>query len=139
MTKEERMLVRVVCEEAYTNEDEKTYEVYRTLDDCYSSYSDAKRRAYCMCESRFSEDVRYFENLRQTSFFTFSRILSYNTMMFTLLQCAYYFTKNGSLIAVLRYDTPVRTLIRGFKMSKDGIIDFRKSAFDVEELIRVNN
>lgn len=138
MTKEERMLVRVACEEAYTNEDENPYEVYRTLDNCYESYSDAKKSAYYMCESRFSEDVRYFENLHQSSFFTFTRIISHNTMMFTLLQGAYYFAKDDSLIALLRYDTPSRTLIRGFKMSKDGI-DFRKSMPDIEKLIRVNN
>ena len=139
MTKEEKMLVRIVCDEAYTNEDENPYEIYRTLNDCYSSYSDAKRNAYYNCESRFSEDVRYFENLHQSSFFTFTRVLSHNRMMFTLLQGAYYFAKDDSLIALLRYDTPSRALIRGFKMSKDGIIDFKKGVSEIEKLIRINN
>lgn len=138
MTKEEKMLVREVLEEAFTEEDENPYEIYRTLDDCYKSYNDAKKGVYYMCESRFSEDVRYFENLHQSSFFTFTRILSHNTMMFTLLQGAYYFANDGSLIALLRYDTPSRVMIRCFRMSKDGL-DFRKSVDDIRELIRVNN
>lgn len=137
MTKEEKWLVQLVWEEAYSNPDENPYKVYSTLDDCYSSYSNAKEKAYYDCVSGFSTDVRYFEDLAQRSFMTFTRILSHNTNFFTLLQGAYYFAKDGSLIALLRYDTYSRVLVRGFKMSKDGL-EFKKTISDIGELIRAN-
>lgn len=43
MTKEERMIVKIVCEEALTNKDENPYEVYRNLEDCYNHFSLLKK------------------------------------------------------------------------------------------------
>lgn len=137
MTAEERKLVHVVCEEAYNNKDKNPYENYCTLDDCYKSYSRAKEKAYHDCVCAFSSDVKYNEELAQRSFMTFARILSHNSMAFTLLQGAYYFTKDGALIALLRYNTKTRVVRRAFKMSKDGL-DFRKSADSIYRLIEDN-
>lgn len=137
MTKEEKWLVQLVWEEAYSNPDENPYERYSNLDECYSSYSQAKEQAYYDCVSGFSKDVSYFEGLAQRSFRTFTEILSHNKMFFTMLQGAYYFAKDDSLIALLRYDTPSRVLVRGFKMSKDGL-DFKKRITDIGDLIRDN-
>lgn len=141
MTKEERMLVKIVCEEALTNEDENPYGVYRNLEDCYNHFSLLKKNAYDDCEHKFSEDVNYFfgDELANRTF-TFTRILSYNKNTFTLLQGAYFFSKNGSLVALFRYDTRTRGYIRGFvlnKMSHD-LIKFRKTISEIGELIRVN-
>lgn len=96
-----------------------------------------KKKAYYDCVSAFSTDLRYFEDLSQRSFMTFIRIASYNNRFFTLLQGAYYFAKDGSLIALLRYDTHSRLLVRGFRMSKDGL-EFKKTISDIDELIRAN-
>lgn len=137
MTAEERKLVRFVCEEACTNKDLNPYNIYVSLGDCYKSYSRAKEKAYYDCISAFSTDVRYYEGLAQRSFFTFTRILSYNSMTFTLLQGAYYFTKDGALIALFRYDTKTRVVRRAFKMSKDGL-DFRKNSDSIYRLIEDN-
>lgn len=141
MTKEERMLIKVVCEEAFTNENENPYEVCRNLEDCYKSFSDRKRCAYYDCERKFVEDVNYFfRNVEKYKLFTFTRVLSHNQMMFTLLQGAYYFSKNGSLVALLRYDTKTRGYIRGFvlnKMSHD-LITFKKTISGISDLIRTN-
>ena len=142
MNKEEKMLVKIVCEEAFSNEDENPYEIYRNLEDCYKSFSDMKRRAYYDCERKFSEDVNYFfRNVENYKLFTFTRVLSHNQMMFTLLQGAYYFSKNDSLVALLRYDTKTRVIKRGFvlnKMSHDLIV-IKKSFSDIEKLIETNN
>lgn len=141
MTKEERMLIKVVCEEAFTNKDENPYEVYRNLEDCYKSFSDSKRRAYYYCERKFSEDVNYFfKNVEQYKLFTFTRIISHNQMMFTLLQGAYYFSKSGALVALFRFDTKTRVIERGFvlnKMSHD-LIAIKRSFSDIEKLIETN-
>lgn len=138
MNKEEKMLVRFVCEDAYLNKDENPYEVYSTLSECYSSYSSAKEKAYNDCEHKFSENVNYFFDSKLINeVITFSRIVSHNQMMFTLLQCAYYFSEDGSLVALFRYDTKTRSYIRAFKLSKDGF-DFKKSVSDIAKLIEVN-
>lgn len=141
MTKEERMLIKVVCEEAFVNEEENPYEIYRNLEDCYKSFSDNKRRAYYDCERRFSEDVNYFfRNVEKYKLFTFTRVLSHNQMMFTILQGAYYFSKNGCLVALFRYDTKTRVIKRGFvlnKMSRE-LITMKKSFSDIEKLIETN-
>ena len=137
MTAEERKLVKIVCDEAYANKDESPFEFYCCLDDCYKSYSRAKEKAYYDRVCAFSSDVRYYEELAQRSFTTFTKILSHNTMTFTLLQGAYYFTKDGALIALLRYDTKTRVVRRAFKMSKDGL-DFRKNSDSIYRLIEDN-
>lgn len=141
MTKKERELVRIVCEEAFTNKDENPYDIYRTLDECYSSYSYAKEKAYYDCEHKFSEDVNcFFKNVEKYKLFTFTRIISHSKTMFTLLQGAYYFSKNDSLVALLRYDTKAKVVIRGFvlnKMSHD-LISMKRSVSDIVEMIKTN-
>lgn len=137
MTAEEKKLVRIVCDEACTNKGENPYEFCCSLDDCYKSYSRAKEKAYYDCVSAFTNDVRYHEELAQRSFVTFTKILSHNTMTFTLLQGAYFFTADGALIALLRYDSKTRVVRRAFKKSKDGL-DFRKSADSIYRLIEAN-
>lgn len=141
MTKEEKMLIEVVCDEAFTNEDEKSYEIYRNLEDCYNSFSDEKRRAYYYCERKFAEDVNYFfRNVEKYKFFTFSRILSHNKMMFTLLQGAYYFSKSGALVALFRFDTKTRVIRRGFVLDKMShkLIAIQRNFSDIEKLIETN-
>ena len=135
MNELEKKMVRFVCEEAY--EDENPYEVCRNLEDCYKSFSIFKEHAYNDCEHKFSENVNYFLGEEAYRVFTFTRILSYNQSMFTMLQGAYYFLKDGSLIALVRYDTKTKAILRGFKMSKDGL-DFKKSVSDIAKLIRTN-
>ena len=137
MNELERKMIRFVCEEAFTNKDENPYEIYVNLGDCYKSFSKAKEEAYYNCVSAFSGDVRYFEDLANRSFITFTRILSHNTSMFTLFQGAYYFTKDGSLIALVRYDTKTKAILRGFKMSKDGLV-LKKYINDIHQLIAAN-
>lgn len=137
MNELERKMIRCVCEEAYTNKDENPYEIYVNLGDCYKSFSKAKEEAYYNCISAFSGDVRYFEELAKRSFITFTRILSHNTMMFTLLQGAYYFAKDGSLIGLVRYDSKTKAILRGFKMSKDGL-EMKKYVNDIRQLIIAN-
>ena len=137
MTSLEKMLVRFVCEDAYNNKDENPYDIYVSLNDCYKSFSRAKEKAYYDCISAFSTDVRIYEELARRSFCTFTRILSHNTMTFTLLQGAYYFTKDGALIALFRYDTRTRVVRRAFRMSKDGL-DFKKNSDSIYRLIEDN-
>lgn len=137
MNKLERKMIRFVCEEAYTNKYENPYEIYVYLGDCYKSFSKAKEEAYYDRVSSFSADVCYFEELAKRSFITFTRILSYNTMMFTLLQGAYYIAKDGSLIALVRYDSKTKTILRAFKMSKDGL-EMKKNTNDMSQLIIAN-
>lgn len=130
-------MIRFVCEDAYINKDENPYEIYVNLCDCYKSFSKAKEEAYYNCISAFSGDVRYFEELSKRSFITFTRILSHNTMMFTLLQGAYYFAKDGSLIGLARYGTKTKAILRGFKMSKNGL-EMKKCINDISKLIEAN-
>ena len=137
MNKLEREMIRFVCEEAFTNKDENPYEIYVNLGDCYKSFSKAKEEAYYNCISAFSGDIRYFEELSKRSFSTFTRILSHNTMVFTLLQGAYYFAKDDSLIGLVRYDTKTKAILRGFKMSKAGL-EMKKYVNDISQLIIAN-
>lgn len=137
MNKLERKMIRFVCEEAYVNKDENPYEIYVNLRNCYKSFSKAKEEAYYSCISAFSGDVSYFEELAKRSFITFTRILSHNTMMFTLLQGAYYFAKDDSLIALVRYDTKTKVILRAFKMSKD-VLEMKKYVNDISQLIIAN-
>lgn len=137
MNKLERKMIRFVWDEANINKDENPYEIYVKLGDCYKSFSRAKEEAYYNCISAFADDVSYFEKLVKRSFIVFTRILSYNTMMFTLLQGAYYFAKDGSLIGLLRYDTKTKAILRGFKMAKDGI-EIKRNVTDIRQLIMAN-
>ena len=136
MNKLERKMIRFVCEEACTNKDDNPYEIYVNLGDCYKSFSKAKEEAYYNCISAFYDDLRCFEELAKRSFITFTRILSHNTMMFTLLQGAYYFAKDGSLIGLVRYDSKTKAILRGFKI-KDGL-EMRKYVSDIRQLIITN-
>lgn len=142
MTEEERRLVKIVCEEAFVNEEENPYEVCKNLEDCYKSFSVRKRIAYYDCERKFSEDVNYFfKKIDNYKLFTFTRILTHNKMIFTLLQGAYYFSKDGALVALFRFDTKSRVIIRGFVLSKTSheLIAIKRNVSDIEKMIEANN
>ena len=141
MTKEERKLIKIVCEEAFTDEAENPYDICVTLSDCYESFSKAKEEAYFNCTRNFSANINnLFENVDSYKILTFTRILSYNQSIFTLLQGAYYFSRSGALVALVRLDTKARVMIRGFvveKMSND-LITMKKSFSDIRKMIETN-
>lgn len=124
MTKKElvKMAIRFGIGEGYGYK-------YKNLDDCYSSYSKAKSRAYW-------HDVQDFEKI-VISFNGYDNwathdccILSYNAMMFTLFQVV-YFWKNETLYAAYRYDTPRKTISGYFVYSKfKTLVEFEGNDFE---------
>nr|DAG64549.1 MAG TPA: hypothetical protein [Caudoviricetes sp.] len=141
MTKEERRLIKIVCEEAFTDEAENPYDICVSLSDCYKSFSKAKEEAYFNCERNFSANINdLFNNVDPYKILTFTRILSHNQSIFTLLQGAYFFSRSGALVALFRLDTKARVMIRGFvleKMSHD-LITMKKSFFEIKKMIETN-
>lgn len=95
-----------------------------SLDDCYSSYSSRKLRAYWQNVNEFTEIVKEFERCNNVE--RYIAIPSYNTMMFTLFQCV-YFWKGNELYAAVRYDTPNKTIEIYFvssELKKSIYVDF---------------
>ena len=88
----------------------------RDLGDCYCTYSGNKSRAYWNDIDEFDKVVKEFEKY-SNSVVKYVCIPSYNTMMFTLFQCV-YFWKDGYLYASYRYDTPSKTIQGYFTSSK---------------------
>ena len=130
MTKLEKRLIKLVIDDI--NGAFGVCEVNSTLDDCYKTYSYYKERAYYDDVCSFSSMLKDVEKSAGIVFFTFTRIVSFNKMFFTMLQCGYFVDKTGTY-AILRYDTPSKTIIRGFRMGADGF-KFVKSINDIFNL-----
>lgn len=88
----------------------------KSLDDCYSSYSSRKLQAYWHDVNEFTKIVKEFERCNN-NVERYIAIPSYNTMMFTLFQCV-YFWKDGEMYAAVRYDTSNKTIESYFVSSE---------------------
>lgn len=94
----------------------------KSLEDCYSSYSFRKSRAYWDDVNDFMKIVKEFERCNN-NVERYIAIPSYNNMMFTLFQCV-YFWKDGEMYAAVRYNTPNKTIESYFVSS-----EFKRSIY----------
>lgn len=88
----------------------------KSLEDCYSSYSFRKSRAYWDDVNDFMKIAKEFEKC-SNKVEKYIAIPSHNNTMFTLFQCV-YFWKDDELYAAVRYDTPCKTIERYFVSSE---------------------
>lgn len=101
----------------------------KCLEDCYISYSSRKLQAYCKDVNEFTKIVKEFEKC-SNKVEGYIAIPSYNSMMFTLFQCV-YFWKNECLYASYRYDTPSKTIDGCFVYDKfKSLVEFEGNDFD---------
>ena len=99
------------------------------LEDCYISYSSRKSQAYWKDVNEFTEIVKEFEKC-SNKVERYIAIPSYNTMMFTLFQCV-YFWKDEALYGAYRYDTQSKTISGYFVYNKfKTLIEFEGNDFD---------
>ena len=102
---------------------------YKTLDDCYSRYSEAKSRAFWQDVREFGEIVIPFNHYDNWATYDCC-IPSHNSMTFTLFQVV-YFWKDEILYASYRYDTPSKTISGYFVYSKfKTLVEFESNDFD---------
>ena len=99
------------------------------LEDCYSTYSANKSRAYLNDIEEFDKVAKEFDKCSNDTE-KYVCIPSYNSMMFTLFQCV-YFWEDGHLYASYRYDTPSKTMQGYFISNKfNTLVIFKDFDFD---------
>lgn len=118
-------LVESLAKGDFTNVDLRR----RDLGDCYSTYSINKARAYWNNINNFDNVFKEFEKY-SNNVDKYICIPSYNTMMFTLFQCV-FFWKDSNLYASYRYDTPSKTISGYFVYDKfKTLVEFEENDFD---------
>ena len=105
----------------------------KKLEDCYSTYSANKSRAYWNDIEEFNKVAKEFEQCGNAE--RYVCIPSHNSMVFTLFQCV-YFWKDGNLYASYRFDTPSKTMQGYFTSSKFNTLAIFKD-FDFDSFKKI--
>lgn len=143
MTKKQRWLEKLSLELLNGKLDDVTYD---SLDDCYKTYSNAKRRAENWCKETFNDNTG--DLIRQcVKNGIYNRlngcrhvVLSHNCNFFTYYQAFSFYTINNILVVLYRYDTYANIKEGCFMMDRlSHITRFDSVEALLESLKSINN